>query len=118
MRKVYRLRRRRSRAIGAHGREGRSHVLTTRQGEREFPRCQQNIDGLPQSQALCSFHASQAETRHMTATISSVSSIVSPMPIKTLRISVAATMKPEFTILLAAIVRAVCDLATVVVRKA
>src|SRR3546814_15907352 len=89
-------------------RSARPHILPPSRGKEKRP----------QSQALWSFHASQADSRHMAATISSVSSIVRPRPMSRLRTSVAATMKPELTILFAATVRAVCDLATVVVRKA
>ena len=53
-----------------------------------------------------------------TATISRLSATVTPAWTATVRIRVAATISPELTILLAAMVRAVSALGTVVVRKA
>src|SRR4051812_23786056 len=70
------------------------------------------------SQALCSFQASQAETRHIAAASRSWFSTRTSASVRPIASSEPTTIAPELTMLLAATVRAACALGTVVVRKA
>src|SRR5215207_9436689 len=71
-----------------------------------------------QSQARWSFQPSHAATTLPNATRNNVSATDTPTRTNPVSIKVATTIAPELTMLLAATVRAVSDLGTVVVRKA
>src|SRR4051794_36227647 len=71
-----------------------------------------------QSHARWSFHPSQAATRHIAATSSNWPTGPTPRLLSANAMSEPITMAPELTILLAATVRAVSALGTVVVRNA